>query len=345
VIRRPEIQKIVNGYDDLRIAVLGSHSALEIMDGAKDEGLNTIVFCQKGRETPYQRFDRIADEIKILKKFSEMSSTKNQKMLRDTNTIIIPHRSLTAYLGYNVIENSLKVPIFGNRALFQAEERNNKKNQYYLLKKAGIKYPKIFKNPKDINKPAIVKVQEKKRRLERAFFTVSSFSDYKKKSESKIKQGIISKNDLKNAVIEQLVIGTYFVQTSQITESTVLAGIVIGVLSSLVLFITSFPDHDADKAKGRKTLVISLGMQKACSILWIFPGITYGITIIAVVFEIFPVFCLIILSTVPLIIKSGQKLKQNYNKLTNLIPVMSSTLYFSRITGVLLVVGFLVNII
>ena len=141
-----------------------------------------------------------------------------------------------------------------------------------------------------------------------------------------------------------IVIGTYFVQTSQITESTVLAGIVIGVLSSLVLFITSFPDHDADKAKGRKTLVINLGKQKACTILWIFPAITYGITIIAVVFEIFPVFCLIILSTVPLIIKSGQKLKQNYDKLTNLIPVMSSTLYFSRITGALLVVGFLVNI-
>jgi len=142
-----------------------------------------------------------------------------------------------------------------------------------------------------------------------------------------------------------IVIGTYFVQTSQITESTVLAGIVIGVLSSLVLFITSFPDHDADKAKGRKTLVISLGMQKACSILWIFPAITYGITIIAVIFEIFPVFCLIILSTVPLIIRSGLKLKQNYDKLTNLIPVMSSTLYFSRITGALLVVGFLVNTI
>ncbi len=142
-----------------------------------------------------------------------------------------------------------------------------------------------------------------------------------------------------------IVIGTYFVQTSQITESTVLAGIVIGVLSSLVLFITSFPDHDADKAKGRKTLVINLGKQKACTILWIFPAITYGITIIAVIFEIFPVFCLIILSTVPLIIRSGLKLKQNYDKLTNLIPVMSSTLYFSRITGVLLVVGFLVSIV
>ena len=142
-----------------------------------------------------------------------------------------------------------------------------------------------------------------------------------------------------------IVMGTYFVQTSQITEQSVLGGIVIGVLSSLVLFITSFPDHDADKAKGRKTLVISLGMQKACSILWIFPAIAYGITIIAVIFEIFPIFCLIILVTIPLIIKAGQKLKQNYNELTNLIPVMSSTLHFSRITGALLVVGFLVSVI
>ena len=141
-----------------------------------------------------------------------------------------------------------------------------------------------------------------------------------------------------------IVIGTYFVQTQQITEPVVLCGIIIGVLSSLVLFITSFPDYDADKAKGRKTLVISLGKQNSCSILWVFPAIAYGITITAVISEIFPISCLIILATIPLIIKSGYKLKQNYEELTNLIPAMSSTLYFSRITGALLVVGFLVNI-
>ena len=141
-----------------------------------------------------------------------------------------------------------------------------------------------------------------------------------------------------------IVIGTYFIQTSQINESVILGGIVVGVLSSLVLFITSFPDHDADKAKGRKTLVISLGKQKACSMLWVFPVIVYGISIAAVIFEIFPISCLILLATIPLIIKSGHKLKQNYEQLTNLVSSMNSTLYFSRITGALLVVGFLVNI-
>ena len=49
MIKRTEMQKIVKNYSDIRIGVLGSHSALEVMDGAKDENLNTVVFCQKGR--------------------------------------------------------------------------------------------------------------------------------------------------------------------------------------------------------------------------------------------------------------------------------------------------------
>jgi ATP-utilizing enzymes of ATP-grasp superfamily (probably carboligases) len=50
VIKSSEIKKIVNDYSDVKIGVLGSHSALEIMDGAKDEDFQTRVFCQKGRE-------------------------------------------------------------------------------------------------------------------------------------------------------------------------------------------------------------------------------------------------------------------------------------------------------
>jgi len=209
VIKSSEIKKIVNEYSDVRIGVLGSHSALEIMDGAKDENFQTSVFCQKGREVPYQRFSRIADEIIVLDKFKDMASAKIQKKLRESNTIIIPHRSLTVYLGYKTIENTFKVPIFGNRKLFQAEERTAKKGQYYLLEKSRIKYPKLFKDPKRINRPCIVKVQEKNRPLERAFFTVSSFKDYKEQSEAKIKKGIISRKDLEKSSIEELVIGTY----------------------------------------------------------------------------------------------------------------------------------------
>ena len=142
-----------------------------------------------------------------------------------------------------------------------------------------------------------------------------------------------------------IVIGTYFIQTAQITESAVLGGIVVGTLSSFVLFITSFPDHDADKAKGRKTLVINLGKQKACTLFWVFPIIFYSVSIFAIIIGVFPIFCLIILSTIPLVIKFGKKLKQNYEKLDKLLPIMSSTLVFSRVTGILLVAGFLLDVL
>ena len=209
MIQRSEIRDIVNNYSDLRIGVLGSHSALEVMDGAKDEGLRTVVICQSGRETPYRRFGRIADEIVVVPRFGDMASAKMQDTLVDTETIIIPHRSLTAYLGYKTIEEEFRVPIFGNRALFQAEERHHDKNQYYLLQKAGIAYPHIFTNPQDISGPAIVKVQEKDRHLERAFFTVSSYQDYVEKSEERIKSGLIARDDLEQASIEELAIGAY----------------------------------------------------------------------------------------------------------------------------------------
>ena len=142
-----------------------------------------------------------------------------------------------------------------------------------------------------------------------------------------------------------IVIGTCFIQTTQITESAILGGIVVGILSSFVLFITSFPDHDADKAKGRKTLVINLGKQKACTLFWVFPIIFYSVSIFAIIIGVFPIFCLIILSTIPLVIKFGKKLKQNYEKLDKLLPIMSSTLVFSRVTGILLVAGFLLDVL
>ena len=207
-----QIASIVDRYDLKRVTVgtIGSHSALEIMDGAKDENMKTVCICQKGRDLPYRRFKRLADEIILLDKFSDIMNRENQEKLRELSTIMVAHRAFTAYLGYDNIENNLKVPIFGNRSLLRAEERTAPRNQYYLLKKAGVRHPKLYRKPSDIDGPAMVKVQEAKRKLERAFFIVSSFEDYKKKSKQKIEQGLVTKQDLEKATIEEYVPGTYF---------------------------------------------------------------------------------------------------------------------------------------
>lgn len=141
-----------------------------------------------------------------------------------------------------------------------------------------------------------------------------------------------------------IVLGTYFIQTLEINLTTIMGGIFIGALSSLVLFITSFPDFEADKAKGRKTLVISLGKQKATMVFWIFPIVVYSILISGIFYEIFPIYCIISLAMFPLIIKAGLLLKQNFDDINKLIPAMSYTITFSRITGALFVIGFLLNL-
>ena len=139
-----------------------------------------------------------------------------------------------------------------------------------------------------------------------------------------------------------IVIGTFYIQSGVVNIESILAGIVIGTLSSLVLFIASFPDHDADKSKGRKTLVITVGKEKARKLFWIFPLFAYGVIVIGVMLNYLPVLTLISLVSLPLIIKSGIGLQKNYDSVENLVPYMSSTLKFSRLTGILFVISFLI---
>ena len=138
-----------------------------------------------------------------------------------------------------------------------------------------------------------------------------------------------------------IVLGTFFIQSNQITLESILGGIVVGVLSSLVLFIASFPDHDADKSKGRKTLVITVGKKNATYLFWIFPAISYSLIILGISIGIFPILSFITLFSIPLVIKAGLGLKKNFNSVDELVPFMSSTLMFSRITGALFVLSFL----
>ena len=139
-----------------------------------------------------------------------------------------------------------------------------------------------------------------------------------------------------------IVMGTFFIQSGEVTVESILAGIVIGTLSSLVLFIASFPDHDADKSKGRKTLVIVVGKEKAIKLFWLFPLVSYVVILIGVSVNLFPLLSLISLLSFPLMIKSGLGLQKNYDAIDNLVPFMSSTLQFSRLTGILFALSFLI---
>ncbi|MEM2434807.1 MAG: DUF1297 domain-containing protein [Candidatus Bathyarchaeia archaeon] len=208
-----EARKIISEYcpERITIGVLGSHSAEEVGVSAKVFGFQTLVVCQKGREALYADYNRhLFDHVILLDKFSDIMREDVQDKMLELNTIFIPNRSFSVYVGYDNIENKFRVPIYGNRFLLRTEERAAPRNQYWLLEKAGIKIPKKFDRPEDIDRLVIVKVQQKRKPLERAFFYASSPEDYYKKAEELIRKEVIDEEGLRRARIEEYVLGQKF---------------------------------------------------------------------------------------------------------------------------------------
>lgn len=198
------------------VGVLGSHSALDVCRGAKAEGLHTLVITQKGRNKVYDTYYKTdgdlgcVDETILLEKFTDILEARTLEKLIEHNVIFVPHRSFEVYINdYNAIEKKFTIPMFGNRYLLKAEERGIKPNQYDLLESAKIRYPLQFKNPKDIDRLCIVKVLEKERGFERAFFVVESYDDYEQIVAEKLKKKLFTEEQLKASVIEEYVIGVH----------------------------------------------------------------------------------------------------------------------------------------
>lgn len=206
------VDDVLSKYDpsNLHLVILGSHSAKEMGVAAKNAGFKTILFAQEGREELYTDDNAHLFDHKIIRqKFSQMADDDVQDDIRKYNGIILPHRSFYVYVRAEPIENNLTIPIYGHRRMLRSEDRDDEMSQYDLMEKAGMRFPKELK-PDEINMPAVVKIQQKKKKLERAFFYVKNYEHYKEKSERLINKGLISKEDLENARTEEYVIGPRF---------------------------------------------------------------------------------------------------------------------------------------
>lgn len=205
-----------------KIGVLGSHSALDTCDGAASEGFNTVAVCQKGRERTFSNYFKsqrdsagnlirgVVDDTVILDKFRDILKPDVQKGLMSNNTLFIPNRSLVSYCGIDAIENDFTVPMVGSRNLLRSEERGDEKDYYWILEKAGMPYPKKVEKPEDIDGLTIVKVHHKVKKLERGFFTVKDYDQFVEKSNELIKQGVIEEDFIKDARMEEYIIGPVF---------------------------------------------------------------------------------------------------------------------------------------
>ena len=134
------------------IATLGSHSALQILKGAHDEGFKTLAVANRATEALYRSF-KFVDEIIGVDSYSEFPGLIAE--LEKRKTIIVPHGSFVAYLSLEE-HKKMTIPYFGNKAVLDWEASREMQRDW--LTRAGIKMPRQFKTGAEIDRPVIVKL-------------------------------------------------------------------------------------------------------------------------------------------------------------------------------------------
>src|SRR6266571_3071304 len=150
-----------------------------------------------------------------------------------------------------------------------------------------------------------------------------------------------------------MMLGSYYVQTGSWTRLTApfLASIPIGLLIAAVLWINEFPDIDADRAVGKKTLVLRLGQLRS---IGVFAGLLGGSYLLIILYAALRVFTslqttsyvtLIALSSLPIALKAIKLLRANYLDPHSLIPANARTIMLHLSFGTLTILGIVIGAI
>lgn len=134
------------------IATLGSHSALQILKGARDEGMRNLVICKRGGERVYKSYP-VADEILLVDDWKQWDARLERELLK-RKAIIIPHGSFIAYLGHDRVKK-MKTMYYGTKDILEWESDRDMEREWLL--RSGLLLPRVFEKPEDIDRPVIVK--------------------------------------------------------------------------------------------------------------------------------------------------------------------------------------------
>ncbi len=181
--------------------------------------MRNLVITERGREKTYARYFRkrsdpprgCVDETLELEAFADILQPAVQEEMLARSVLFVPNRSFEVYLherySYERIENDMLVPFFGNRRLLRAEERDEADNQYSLLARAGIRHPRTFASPAEIDTLVMVKAAHAEVSFERAFFLCSSPAEYDRQANKLLDAGMVTEAGLRAARIEEYALG------------------------------------------------------------------------------------------------------------------------------------------
>ncbi|MFW9964999.1 MAG: 1,4-dihydroxy-2-naphthoate octaprenyltransferase [Candidatus Sifarchaeia archaeon] len=138
-----------------------------------------------------------------------------------------------------------------------------------------------------------------------------------------------------------MTLGAYFVQTQVLAWEAVYPSIPVAILITAVLYINEFPDHDADRDVGKRTIVVRLGRRRAAKGYAVLMASVYLSIIIPIIFSLTSWYTILGVATIPAAIIGTRYALTYYNQSLPLIPAYASTVFNHLFTGLFLALSYL----
>jgi len=141
-----------------------------------------------------------------------------------------------------------------------------------------------------------------------------------------------------------MVLGTYFVITQELAWEPFYASLPVAILIMLVLYVNQIPDRPSDARASKNTIVVRLSREKIIAGYDLSMIATYLLIAIGAL-TIMPAWTLLGLLTIPLALKVHKGLSSHYEHPYELMAAMGTNIMVHLATGLLLSVGYLIDII
>ncbi len=139
-----------------------------------------------------------------------------------------------------------------------------------------------------------------------------------------------------------IVIGTFYIQTDTISNSSILLGLILGSLSFSVLLVTAIPDYYADKKMGRKTMVIIVDKKNISKLLALSVSAVYSMIVIGIFSNLLPFLTVLTFAVLPYSILAIIRISC-YTNIDKTLEGIGKTIIFSRFFAITLATCLIVS--
>jgi 1,4-dihydroxy-2-naphthoate octaprenyltransferase len=135
-----------------------------------------------------------------------------------------------------------------------------------------------------------------------------------------------------------VVLGAFVVQTGALGPAPAIASLPLSFLIAAILYMNEFPDLEADRATGKKTLVVRLGRRRAITGFYVIIFGAYLSLVIGVVLGFLAAASLLALLSAPLAVRAAMVLRAQQGAGPGLVPGIKS-LILAHLSCALLLAG------